>query len=194
MIQFEVCLLQQNTAWCLVYSLQTAVFCCYKRKEFYTILLNHRNWTSKQNEKWKYRNIFFLEMGEMSAYVWWRESGYKSSQDILSGVSAEPQGVTHSCPEDGKIYGKTGCIPPLQHSELTHLTQSTLEISSEFFAETSTHFSDTFFTYFLANPLRGRGSLPWHHEVPAQTLRSEVGFEKSTECWDDKIFKNWKLI
>lgn len=68
--------------------------------------------------------------------------------------------------------------PPLQPSELAHLTQSTWEISSEFFAEIFTHFPDTFFTYFLANPVRGRGSLPWHHEVHAQTLRSEMGFER----------------
>lgn len=33
--------------------------------------------------------------------------------------------------------------PPVQPSELAHLTQSTLEISSEFFADTSTHFPDT---------------------------------------------------
>lgn len=52
-------------------------------------------------------------MGEMSAYTWWRESGYKSSRDILSGVSAESQGVTFSHPEDGKIYGKTGWTEPV---------------------------------------------------------------------------------
>lgn len=67
--------------------------------------------------------------------------------------------------------------PPVQPTELAPLTQGTLEISSEFLAETPTHFPDTFFTYFLANPLRGRASLPRHHEVCAQTLRPEVSFE-----------------
>lgn len=87
-------------------------------------------------------------MGEMSAYVWWGESGYKSSQDILSGVSAESQElhilIQRMVRSVGRLAEQT-LYPPLQHSQLTHLTQSTLEISSEFFAETSTHFSDTFF-------------------------------------------------
>lgn len=55
-------------------------------------------------------------MGEMSDYVSWRESGYKSSQDILSGVSAESQGVTHPHPEDGKINGRTTWTEPVSSS------------------------------------------------------------------------------
>lgn len=70
--------------------------------------------------------FFFLKMGEMSAYFWWRDTGYKSSQNILNGVGAESQGDTHSHPEDSKINGKAVAeqnpYPPLQRSELAHRT------------------------------------------------------------------------
>lgn len=68
--------------------------------------------------------FFPLKNGEMSTYFWWRGTGYKSSQDILSGVWSESQGDTFTDPEDirREAMAEQNLYPPLPRGELAHLS------------------------------------------------------------------------
>lgn len=78
-------------------------------QEFYTILPNHRHKTSKQNEKWKYRNIFFLKVREMVVNNE-REEVRDWSNNFLSPIpstlrSTDMHGLKSGWPKGWKMMG-----------------------------------------------------------------------------------------